>query len=501
MNSEQFLREIREAEGLKRAVLKKIEVNGKSIVFSLITDVTYSDADIEHGNAVAARAVPEGYSGSVRVMKSVPSEEGIRVAVLNFLAAHFPSVAAFVRPEDVRVELDAGGGRFYLGADENDRARLLADGVIDALNAELQRSFCGTWFGEFVFSNRDKGAIETELPPEEYIAAPRFFPIEEFDPIDGAEQKSAVYLADLTKEGEGICVWGKIEYIEERVSKKGKPYFSVTIADGTATLRCVYFSHSKTVEKVRSLRPGDSVCLMGNCELNNGALSFLARMIDRGAPPKNYTIENRPSRPVPKQYRVVFPSPETDYVQGDLFGEKPLPRELAEGKFVVFDIETTGLNALPSAGMDRIIELGAVKIEGGKIGEKFSTFVACPIKVPADITTITGIRDDMLVGAPEIDDVMADFYKFCDGCALVGHNAAGFDIRFIRYYGEKAGFRFDHPVYDTLLLAQRELRISNHKLDTVADYFGFTFRHHRAYDDAFVTAKIFMELVRLRGHL
>lgn len=493
--------EIRKAAGLKNAVLKQIEIDGREIVFRLVTDLTYTAEDVAHAQSIAVQAAPEGYTGRAEVMKSVPSEEGIRRASIDFLCKRYPSVAAFVRPEDVRVETDGRGGRVFIGADESDRARLMAEGVTDALSAELQRTFPGTWVGEFTFTDRDKGEIERELPPEEYIAAPRFFPVEHFEAIDGGTSRSAVYLADLEKEGTGVCVCGTIDHIEERVTKKGKPYFSVSLSDGTAGLRCLYFSRSKTVEKVRDLRPGDSVCLTGDCELRNGALSFLARMIDRGSPPDGFVPEERPSRPVPKQYRVVFPVPETDFVQADMFGEKPLPEEAVKKKFVVFDIETTGLNYIPSAGMDRIIELGAVKVEGGKITERFSTFVACPVRVPDEIVSITGITDEMLVGAPSISDVIADFRKFCDGCELVGHNAAGFDIKFIRYYGEKEGFRFDMPVHDTLLAAQRELRLSNHKLDTVAAYFGFSFRHHRAYDDAFVTAKIFLEMARRRGSI
>ena len=108
--------------------------------------------------------------------------------------------------------------------------------------------------------------------------------------------------------------------------------------------------------------------------------------------------------------------------------------------------------------------------------------------------------DDMLRGAPDIKDVVADFYKFAHGSILVGHNVQ-FDWKFIRYYGEKEGFLFDQRQYDTIAFAQELLRLSNYKLNTVADHFGFTFNHHRAYDDAFVTAKIFKELVRIKGGL
>ena len=102
----------------------------------------------------------------------------------------------------------------------------------------------------------------------------------------------------------------------------------------------------------------------------------------------------------------------------------------------------------------------------------------------------------MLVGAPEVGDVMADFYKFCDSAALVAHNAQ-FDIKFVRHYAKAEGYRFDHRLYDTLIFAQSVLRLSNYKLNTIADHFGFKFNHHRAFDDAFVTAKIFIELARI----
>ena len=150
--------------------------------------------------------------------------------------------------------------------------------------------------------------------------------------------------------------------------------------------------------------------------------------------------------------------------------------------------------------MDHIIELGAVKIHGGQIVEKLSTFVACPVRLSEEIIGITGITDDMLVGAPAVGDVLADFYKFSAGCALVGHNVQ-FDYKFIRYYGEKEGFLFDQKQYDTMVMSQRTLRLSHNRLNDLVDYFGFTFRHHRAFDDAFATAKVFLELARISEKL
>ena len=169
--------------------------------------------------------------------------------------------------------------------------------------------------------------------------------------------------------------------------------------------------------------------------------------------------------------------------------------------YVVFDLETTGLSHTPVGGvMDRIIEIGAVKIVNGSISEKFSSFVACPVRLTDEIKQLTGIDDAMLEGAPAVKDVLADFYKFCEGCDLVAHNMA-FDSSFIRFYGEEEGYLFNHRQYDTVEFAREVLVLGNYKLNTLADYFHFEFRHHRAFDDAFVTAKIFIELVRKRGGL
>lgn len=499
MKSKEFLEAVRASEGLKRAVLKKIEVEGTNVTFHLVTDVTYTGEDVSFAREVAGRYVPEGFSADVKVVKSVPSAEGVKRAVLDFLSAHYPAVAAFVSPDDVEAEIDAGGGRFFVGVDEAERAKLASDGALDALSAELSRKFCGSFLGEFRFHEHSLGEIARQAPPPpERVLAPRVFDICGYSPIDGASPKHAVYIADLGKEMQNVAVCGTVSYIEERLTKSGKPYFSVTLSDGSGTLRCAYFSKKATLEKVRALQAGDSVCLTGDNEFFNGGLSFRAKHIDRGAPPQGFVPQTRPSRPVPAQYRVAFPSPASDLVQGDLFGGRRLPEDLVKGNFVVFDLETTGLSE--GGTMDRIIEVGAVKIRGGQISEKFSTFVACPVKLPEKIVEITGITDEMLVGAPDVKDVIADFYKFCDGCCLVGHNVQ-FDCKFIRYYGEKEGYLFDARTYDTLAFAQEMLRLSNYKLNTVADSFGFTFNHHRAYDDAFVTAKIFIELVRMNGAL
>lgn len=175
-------------------------------------------------------------------------------------------------------------------------------------------------------------------------------------------------------------------------------------------------------------------------------------------------------------------------------------KELIENnKIVVFDIETTGLrNNVLTGEFDYIIEIGAVKVENGKISEKFASFVSCPEKLAECLINLTGITNDDLYTAPAVDEVLKRFYSFSKDCVLVAHNLP-FDFRFISYYGEKYGIYFKNKKLDTIVLAKERLqgKVENYKLSTLANYFNIKFTHHRARCDAETTAKIFLKLAKL----
>lgn len=165
-----------------------------------------------------------------------------------------------------------------------------------------------------------------------------------------------------------------------------------------------------------------------------------------------------------------------------------------EQDYVVFDIETTGLKA----EQGHIIEIGAVKLKGGKVAGRFSTFVNAGVTIPQNIVALTGIRDEMLLDAPLTRDVLSEFAAFTSGCVLVAHNAS-FDVGFIRTHGERYGILFDNPYVDTLMLSRYLLwGIKNHKLNTVCEHLGVSLEnHHRAVDDAEATAGVFVKLLDL----
>ena len=162
--------------------------------------------------------------------------------------------------------------------------------------------------------------------------------------------------------------------------------------------------------------------------------------------------------------------------------------------FVVFDLETTGFSPINN----RIIEIGAVKVSGGKITERFSSFVNPREPIPFEIEKLTGIRDDMVMDAPPVEEVLPQFLRFCEGCVLVAHNA-GFDMSFIQENCRRENLPGEFTYVDTVGIARVLLpHQAKHTLDAVAKTLGIVLdNHHRAVDDAECTAEIFVKFIRM----
>lgn len=169
-------------------------------------------------------------------------------------------------------------------------------------------------------------------------------------------------------------------------------------------------------------------------------------------------------------------------------------RLLAEDTFVVFDVETTGLSAV----YNTIIELAAVKVKDGEIIDRFTSF-ANPHH-PLSITTIelTGITDDMVKDAPDVEEVLREFREWIGDSVLVAHNAS-FDIGFLNAGLKKIGFeKVTNPVIDTLELARFLYpELKNHRLNTLCKKFDIELtQHHRAIYDAEATGHLLMRLLK-----
>lgn len=162
--------------------------------------------------------------------------------------------------------------------------------------------------------------------------------------------------------------------------------------------------------------------------------------------------------------------------------------------YIVFDLETTGF----SPEKNRIIEIGAVKVEGGKITDRFSSFVNPEVPIPFNIEELTSIKDDMVLDAPKIEEILPDFLEFSKDAIMVAHNA-DFDMGFIAKNCERQGLPCAYTVIDTVALARILLpKLNRFKLDTVAKALGIPLdHHHRAVDDAACTAEIFVKFIQM----
>ena len=163
-------------------------------------------------------------------------------------------------------------------------------------------------------------------------------------------------------------------------------------------------------------------------------------------------------------------------------------------EFVAFDLETTGL----SSRDDRIIEIGAVILKDGKEIDRFQTFVDPERQLERKIVELTGITDEMLQGAPKIQEILPKFLEFVGDRVLVAHNS-DFDTGFIRAECQRQGLPYRYTAADTLILSQNLLQhLSKFKLDIVSNALNLPdFNHHRAGDDAMTCGLIMTKLMAM----
>ncbi len=162
--------------------------------------------------------------------------------------------------------------------------------------------------------------------------------------------------------------------------------------------------------------------------------------------------------------------------------------------YVVFDLETTGFSPIK----DKIIEIGAVKVEQGKITDRFSTFVNPRVPIPFQITQLTSITDQMVMDAPDIETVLPEFLEFIGDAVLVAHNAS-FDVGFIEQNCRYQDIVPDFTSVDTVAMARILLpTLSKFKLNVVANALHISLEnHHRAVDDAEAAAEIFVRFAEM----
>lgn len=163
-------------------------------------------------------------------------------------------------------------------------------------------------------------------------------------------------------------------------------------------------------------------------------------------------------------------------------------------RFIAFDLETTGI--VP--GVDQIVEIGAIRYFNGTPEATFSTLINPRRSIPPQASAVNGITDDMLVGKPFIEDLLASFAEFCGEAPLVAHNAP-FDAQFLTADIKK--FESEAPkgvILDTLPISRKVFPgLANYKLGTIVEHLKIESGvFHRAEEDASYCGQVLIAILK-----
>jgi len=494
-------------ETLKNIRLTGININRseRSIRYEFICDKTV-DQDLKLKILKEAEKITSPIFSLVEisVRKIKNDDELVNNEIYKYLQKHHMSVSVFLKPTDIRSEVFGDVVKYTVRLSPSACEQVRANGILGALNTYLSGKFCADFIGateekepEETVDILSNDVFESELERVNH----RTIKVKSVEVIDDFSMGDlALYIEDFNEGDAVIC--GKITDITEKLTRPksetegGKPYFIINLDDTTGRTSGVYFSKKKTLDRIRRLKAGDSIIARASVGEYNGRRSTTFERINACEFPEDFVKKEKFKKSAPKEYKTVFPSPSNVIKVSSVFDEKAeLPAELLNKEYVVFDIETTGLNDQK----DEITEIGAVRIKNGKITEQFTSLIKINGHVPLEIVGITGISDDMLINSPRISAVIPDFLKFIEGATLVGHNV-GFDIKFVKRFAAAEDYYISNPIMDTMELSRQYLpQLKRNDLHTVADYFSVVFHHHRALSDAYATAEVFIELMKIKA--
>ena len=503
VDSSEFIELVRAIDPtLKNIKLRnvRVEKNSGEITFVFICDNTVTEElKTKILKEVEQVTPPQFNSVKVVVNKIVSNAELINAEIYKYITENYPSISIFLKPTDIVTAEVGDVVKYVIKLTEDGANYVQRGGVLKKINQHLSTRFCS----EFAGSTQIKQAEETFslLSDEVYFSQVekvehRTIHVEDVVVIDDISMGSvALYIEDATVGQVTVC--GKITDIKERVTKNDKPFFIIHIDDTTSSLSGVYFSKKNTLNKIRDLVVGDTIIARGTVGDYKGSKSFTFDRINRCTFPKDFVKKDKFKKPVPIDYKNVFPKQaKTVKVKSVFDSDASLPDELTGNTYVVFDIETTGLDVMNNG----ITEIGAVKIINGIISEEFHTLVKPDYPITDEIVRITGITADMVKDAPKISSVIPDFMKFIDGTILVAHNGDSFDMKFIKRFASAEEYDVKNKTIDTLELSRKCIHgLKKYDLHTLADRFGIVFHHHRALADAYATAEVFIELMKIKN--
>lgn len=430
----------------------------------------------------------------------------------------------------------------------NRRAPELQELIREFLHVDLQLSFIVGDFDEEILEDELKQQAESEAMYQAMLqqSQPRPVKSKAGQPEGGVLlgkrfSGEATPLKQLNEESNGVIVRGQIFRFESKISKNNKKFYLGDLTDYQDSLSFKIFPRGGA-EALDELQEGSWVTMRGDLQFDPYAKELVLLATDLIPAAPQHREDRAPEKRVElhlhtkmsamdatsdavaavklaaqfghpavaiTDHGVVHSFPEVSLaakkagikaiygVEGYLVDDGiPIAvgadrQELADTVFVVFDLETTGFNPWK----EDILEVGAVKIQGGKIAAEFKTLVRPDREISKEIQDLTGITPEMVRDAPEPAGVIKDFAEFIGDAVVVAHNAQ-FDTGFLKAkYLQLLERPFQNASVDTLGLS-RSLwsHLKSYKLNSVAKELGIELaHHHRAVDDARCAAQIFLK--------
>ncbi|MBP1745093.1 MAG: polymerase alpha chain [Firmicutes bacterium] len=366
---------------------------------------------------------------------------------------------------------------------------------------------------------------------------------------------SIIKITDITPHEGRVAIEGEISNLESKELRSGKMLISFDLYDGSSSMSCKSFIKPGEGEEVLSrLKKAKGVRLSGNADYSkfSGEVEIIANtIVETQGVKRTVRKDNAEVKRVEfhmhtqmsqmdamtsasdlikramswgmksiaiTDHGVVQSFPEAHKLLGrdnpDMKVIYGVEAYLAPDKnpsvtnikgqpidttYCVLDLETTGFSPIT----EKITEIGIMKLEGGKVIDKFSCFVNPEKNIPARVVEVTNITDDMVKDAETIDKVFPKMLEFINGSVLVAHNAE-FDVGFLKHNARVLGHDFDFTYLDTLALAKELFpHFKTFKLGRIAKNLGFKVDvAHRALDDVDTTVKVFnvmLEELKKRG--
>lgn len=508
----------------KYPYLKLVGIIYDSAVGKYIADIIYpKDVDLSDDDKSTISSYVKEFLNlksalEIKIRKSYLEENIIFKFVKNLLSTNYPSVFLNLKEDSIKVKTDE---KVVITIKCSNTVKKNIDNkkLTEVLLHNLDKNFCGNFEVQYEteededyddYLNRRISQLEASSVANMYSGGTRTrYPVNIThkligDPIDIMPQA----ISDFKGPSQNVVVAGRIKFLQFRTYKskrppkdpnaepEQKPMYSFTLEDKTGKINAVIFPSKANMHKAGLLKDNDTVIVKGDIQAFGDKISLRVKSLSMCERIKQEEQQQEQTstvaKDVPDSYVCVSPKKYFSATQTNLFDINSATDPRLMGRdFVVFDLETTGLNYVG----DEIIEIGAVKIRDGLIIESFTTFVKPKNSIPEEITNITNITNEMVALAPSIKQVLPDFYKFTRGATLVAYNIP-FDYGFIKTASSKTGYDFDNPQMDALVMAREKLPgLNRYNLGAVCAHMGVSLvGAHRAIHDTIATAELFLKL-------